>query len=108
MSIENGKLFGYCFWINWNQDHKKDSWREMEDWCAEVCSGQWVIIKSSDSSSRGWDDGYITTNIYSRAVHAPPAPYANYPAARVSKNAHRLIIFEKQEDATAFKLKWME
>ncbi len=108
MSIENGNLLKYCFWINFDQTLKKDKWKEIEDWCAEVCSGQWMIIKSSDSGGRGWDDGYIITNIYSRAVHSPPSPYENYSAAKISKDAHRLIMFENQEDAAAFKLQWME
>lgn len=105
MSIDNGKLFEHCFWVNWDQVHKNNSWKDMENWCVEVCSGQWMIIKSGD---RSWDDGYITTTIYSRAVHSPPSPYENYSAAKISKNAHRLIMFENQEDAAAFKLKWME
>lgn len=108
MSIENGKLFEHCFWVNWDQVHNKDSWKSIEEWCIEVCSGQWMIIKSPGTGPHGWDDGYIVANIYSRAVHTPPTPYENYSAATISKNAHRLIIFENQEDATAFKLRWME
>ncbi len=108
MSIENGKLFEHCFWINFDQILKKDEWEEIEDWCAEVCSGQWMIIKSSASGLPGWDDQYIRVNIYSRAVHTPPSPYGNYSAANIKKDAHKLIIFENQEDAAAFKLKWME
>lgn len=104
MSIENGKLFEHCFWVNQDQV----DWEDMEDWCAEVCSGQWMIIKSSRSDTLGHDNGYIKTNIYSRAVHTPPSPYENYPAVTISKDAHKLIIFENQEDATAFKLRWME
>lgn len=109
MSIENGKLFEHCFWINWDQIHKKENWEEIEDWCAEVCSGQWTVIKNTPASSaNGWNEGHLLTSIYSRAVHTPPSPYKNYSAAEIKKNAHRLIIFENQEDAAAFKLKWME
>ncbi len=109
MSIENGKLFEHCFWINWDKVHKKDSWREIENWCDEICSGQWIVIKSPNTNTHyGGDNDHVMTNIYSRAVHTPPSPYGNYSAAEIRKNAHILILFENQEDAIAFKLKWSE
>lgn len=108
MNIENGKLFEHCFWINWDGSNSKNKWNEIEKWCAEICSGQWMIIITSNANARYSDEGYIVTNIYSRAVHSPPAPYVNYPAAKIDKQAKRLIMFENQEDAIAFKLKWSE
>lgn len=108
MSIENGKLFEHCFWINWDESHPKAKWNEIEEWCAEICSGQWMIITTSSASTRYGDEGSVVTNIYSRAIHSPPTPYVNYPAAQINKQAKRLIIFENQQDAIAFKLKWSE
>lgn len=107
MSIENGKLFDHCFWINWDQLTPKDGWKDIEDWCNESCSGQWM-----DIGGAMWGveqtDGFIIINAYSRSAHSSPIPNENYPAAHIKKNAAKILMFEKQEDAVAFKLRWME
>jgi len=86
----------------------KDKWKEIEEWCNESCSGQWMIIITSGSGARSWDDSYLIINSYSRSAHSSPIPNENYSAAHIKKNAHRILMFEILEDATAFKLRWFE
>lgn len=108
MSIENGKAFEYSFWISWDQKTPKDDWEKMEEWCNESCAGQWMVITASDAGSRSWGNDYIMINSYSRAAHSSPIPDENYPASRIKKNAAKILMFETLEDATAFKLRWVE
>ena len=108
MSIENGKLFEHCFWISWDQLMPKDKWEEIEEWCNESCAGQWMIIGTPGTSGDGWRDSYLNIDVYSRSAHSSPIPNENYPAARIKRNAAKILMFEISEDATAFKLRWVE
>jgi len=109
VSIENGKLFEHCFWISWDQLMPKDRWKELEEWCNESCNGQWMVINPSDGGTSSWGgDNYVIINSYSRAAHSSPIPDANYSAACIKKTANKILMFETLEDATAFKLRWVE
>jgi len=108
MSIENGKLFEHCFWINWDQLMPKDKWKEIEEWFNDSCAGQWMIIDTSGGESHSWNGGHVIINSYSRAAHSSPIPDENYPAAHIKKTAAKILMFETLEDATAFKLRWVE
>lgn len=107
MPIENGKLFDYCFWINWDQSMSIDNWEKIKEWCNESCAGQWMIIAGS-AIGGGYDRGYVIINSYSRASHTAPIPNEKYSAAYIRKTAANILMFEKQEDAIAFKLRWVE
>lgn len=102
MYFTQGTLFQYAFFfVPGEGDDTSVSFDEVNSWCNENLTGQWLIFDNCDTYS-----GEVSTTFYSRAVHDSPINDVNYPPAKIKIEATYIYVFELEEDATAFKLRW--
>lgn len=66
--------------------------KKVEDWAAENCTGQWLMGRASELK--------LNANV----ICDMPLNGRQYPVSTVGIPSPLLIIFEKEEEATAFKL----
>ncbi|KKL68002.1 hypothetical protein LCGC14_2129310 [marine sediment metagenome] len=66
--------------------------KQIETWTAENCTGQWLIGRASDLS------------INANPICDMPLTGRQYPVSVVTIPSPLLIVFEKEDEATAFKL----
>ena len=66
--------------------------QEIEKWAADNCTGQWLLGRVSDLS--------INANV----ICDMPLNGKQYPVSSVKIQSPLMVIFEKEEEATAFKL----
>ena len=75
--------------------------RLVEKWCVKNCQGRWAMIRSS-----GYHDSNITIDFQSAAKNPSPVPTIDeeFPPAEISLTVGKMVCFELECDATAFKL----
>lgn len=66
--------------------------KQIEEWTANNCTGQWLIGRATDLS------------INANPICDMPLTERTYPVSSVSIPSPLLIIFEREDEATAFKL----
>ena len=73
--------------------NERESVREqVETWAKDNCTGQWLIGRAAD----------LTINANPRCDM--PLTGETYPVSSVSLSSPIIIVFEKEDEATAFKL----
>ena len=72
--------------------HRAAVKKEIEEWTANNCTGQWLLGRVSDLS------------INANPVCDIPLDGIQYPVSSVNIQSPLIIVFEKEEEATAFKL----
>ena len=105
MFFTQGKLFEHAFFFAPSPEGRDDNpilFDEVKTWCNENMSGQWLIFDNRDSYS----SHSVKAFFYSRAVHNSPVDNIDYPPAEIDINAKYIVVFQLEEDATAFKLRW--
>ena len=66
--------------------------KEIEEWTANNCTGQWLLCRVSDLS------------LNANPICDIPLNGIQYPVSSVNIQSPLMIVFEKEEEATAFKL----
>jgi len=66
--------------------------KDIEEWTANNCTGQWLLGRASDLS------------INANPVCDIPLNGKQYPVSSVNIKSPIILVFEKEEEATAFKL----
>ena len=106
MEIGQGTFFKYAFFIDYGDTdavkNQEDS--EIFNWCTENITGQWITMSNSSNFSR-LKTGFT---YHSRASHKSPIVGHDYPPAQIHATPEKIYIFENEDDAAAFKLRWME
>lgn len=75
-----------------NIDEQYEATKQAQKWAAENCTGQWLICSVAELS------------INAKPICDIPLTDEKYPVSRVTISSPVLIVFEKQDEATAFKL----
>ena len=79
----------------------KGDLEKAQDWCNENCDGRWMIFGSTSTSFSG---GGVDVTYCSKAEHESPIENEPYPQSMIKVTGHRIISFEEETDAMAFKL----
>ena len=104
MKIEQIITYPYAFSIRYAEDESV----ELEDldnvnlWLSENCEGRWIITRSL------YHEDEISYLIYSPAKYESPIPNKNFPSSQIEQCVTKLIYFELESDAVAFKVRWIE
>lgn len=100
IEITQAPLFPYAFLLDNMKGKEVDKKFEIvQEWCNSNCNGRWMII---DSMGYG---GIMSISIsyYSKAVHDTPVE-KHYPPSQIELETIKIISFEDETDAMAFKL----
>ncbi len=77
---------------------------QVQRWCSENCNGQWMVFDGSSFQS----SGRVSAIYCSKAQHESPMIDEIYPHAEIPMNGDKIISFEEETDAMAFKLFFYE
>ena len=110
MEIKQIPIFSHAFLLDGlgggggRSSRTEGKFEEVQRWCSENCDGRWMVWEGSSFQSS------CTVNVVycSKAEHESPIEDQLYPHAEIPMRGDKMIGFEEETDAMAFKLFFYE
>ena len=106
MDLKQLPIFSNAFLLEGiGSDRGRDGgkFQELQNWCNENCNGRWMVFSGTSFQGAGIEILYC-----SKAEHISPLDNEIYPQSTINIHGNKVISFEEDTDAMAFKLYFEE